>query len=150
MSGGKKDIPQTTHFLNVDLDLHSKSDLQPLIAFLGKKVCVLHAGRGRRTYSAHLELARVARNADATIRAFCTLVETLPGAQRDHWNRAKVRDFNIGVQAGMQPYSYEIELEEGTVKAVSQIHARIVFTVYAPDEPGRRSGAPPKKSPPYK
>ena len=148
MSGGRKDVPQT-HFLNVDLDLYSKSDLQPLITFLGRKVCLLHAGRYKRSYSAHLELARVTRNADAAIRRFCALVETFPRAERNHWNRAKVRDFNIGVQSAMQPHSYEIGLEEDTVKAVSQIHARIVFTVYAPEEPGPRSGAPSKKSRPY-
>ena len=149
MSGGKKDIPQTTHFLNVDLDLYSKSDLQPLVNILGRKVCVLHAGRERRTYSAHLELARITRNADVTIRAFCALVETLPKAQRALWNAARVRDFNIGVQAEMHPHCYEIEIEEDTVKAVSEIHARIVFTVYAPEEPGRRVGEPSKKSRPY-
>jgi len=67
------------------------------------------------------------------------LIEALAKAPRDLWNRAKVRDFNIGVQAGMDPHSYEIELEEGTVKAASEIHARIVFTVYAPETERKRT-----------
>jgi len=129
----RKAISKTTHFLNVDLDVYSRSNLQPLITALGKNVFVLHAGRDKRTYSAHLELTRETKNADATIRRFCELIAALPKAQRDVWNTAKVRDFNIGVQAEMAPHSYEIELEEETVKAASEIHARIVFTVYAPE-----------------
>jgi hypothetical protein len=30
--------PEATHFLNVDLDIHSKSDLQPLVSALGEEV----------------------------------------------------------------------------------------------------------------
>jgi hypothetical protein len=130
---------KTTQFLNVDLDIYSTSNLEPLITALGKKVFVLYAGRDKRTYSARLELASNTKNADATIRRFCNLIAALPKAGRDLWNTAKVRDFNIGVQAGMYPHSYEIELEEVTVKAASQIHARIVFTVYAPERRQRRT-----------
>jgi hypothetical protein len=28
---------ETTHFLNVDLEIYSKSDLQPLVSALGKR-----------------------------------------------------------------------------------------------------------------
>ncbi|MGC9950216.1 MAG: hypothetical protein ABSF64_27950 [Bryobacteraceae bacterium] len=34
--------PATTHFLNVDLDIYSKADFQPLVTALGKKVMVLY------------------------------------------------------------------------------------------------------------
>jgi hypothetical protein len=125
--------PKTPHFINVDLDIYSKSNLQPLLAVLAKKVYVLYAGREKRTWSAHLELARITRSADATIRGFCALVQALPGAERDLWNTAKVRDFNIGVQAAMRPFSYETVLVAKTVKAASEVNARIVFTIYAPE-----------------
>jgi len=42
------------------------------------------------------------------------------------------RDFNIGVQAAMQPRSYEMPLAAEIVKAASKVNARIVLTVYAP------------------
>jgi len=134
-----KNISTTTQFLNVDLDVYSTSNLQSLITALGKKVFVLHAGRDKRTYSAHLELARDTKNADDAISRFCDLIAALPKAQRDLWDTAKVRDFNIGVQAGMHPHCFEIELEEVTVQAASEIHARIVFTVYAPETGQKRS-----------
>jgi hypothetical protein len=131
-----KNNPRTTHFVEVDLDIYSRSNLQPLVTVLGKKVFVLHAGRDKRTYHAHLELTRVIRSADAAIRGFCALVRALPRAERDLWNTAKVRDFNIGVQAATRPYSYETALAVDTINAASEVRARIVFTVYAPR--GRR------------
>ena len=130
--------PEATHFLNVDLDIYSRLSLQPLVSALGKKVFVLHAGREKRTYCAHLELTRITKNADATIRAFCALIESLPTAERELWNMAKVRDFNIGVQAEARPHSHETALAVETVKAASEVGARIVFTVYAPEGHGRR------------
>jgi hypothetical protein len=44
-----------THFLNVDLDIYSTRDLQPLVTALGTTIIVLHVGRFKRTYGAHLE-----------------------------------------------------------------------------------------------
>jgi hypothetical protein len=123
-----------SHFLNVDLDLHSKSNLQPLVTAMGEKVDVLHVGRHKRTYSAHLELAGsgLSESADSTIRSFCALIRALPRSAVVLWNAAKVRDFNIGVQAEMRPPSYVIALAPETLKAVSLVKARIVLTVYAP------------------
>src|SRR5882724_7984074 len=92
--------PDDTHFLNVDPDIYSKSNLQRLVSALGKKVSVLHVGRNKRTFCARLELNRITKDADSTIRAFCGLIESLPSAERELWNKAKIRDFNIGVQAG--------------------------------------------------
>jgi hypothetical protein len=43
---GERSTP--THFLNVDVDVWSKSDLQPLVAALGKKIFVHCVGAGRK------------------------------------------------------------------------------------------------------
>jgi hypothetical protein len=126
--------PLETHFLNVDLEIHSKSDLQALVTALGKKVFVLFVGRVRRTHRTHLELAKITRTADATIRGLCSLIETLPKPERDLWDDAQARDFNVGVQAGTQPHPAEFVIEAGTVKRVGQLGARIVYTIYVPDK----------------
>lgn len=128
-------IYETTTFLNVDLDLYSRSNLQPLVTAMGHSVIVLHAGRDGRRWCAHLELARVARTADSAIRSFSSLIRRLPSAAGKLWGSATVRDFNIGVQAGMQPRSYEIALARETVETASALKARIVVTVYAPEIP---------------
>lgn len=119
-----------TTFLNVDLDIYSRSDLQPLLAALSQKTLVLHAGRYGRSHSAHLELARSPKTANEAIRIFAGLISGLPKRERRLWDMATARDFNIGVQAATQPHSYEIRLAHDTVKTVSALKARIVVTVY--------------------
>jgi hypothetical protein len=122
-----------TDFLNVDLELSSKANLAPLVTAMGTKVVVLHLERHKRTYRANLEVAGYEENANRTIRVFCAIVRALPIAAVELWNSAKVRDFNVGVQAGTQPPSYEIALEAATVRAASEVNARIVLTVYGTD-----------------
>lgn len=130
----REDGSPGTRFLNVDLDIFSRSDLQPLVTSLGAKVIVLYVGKDRRRYCARLELARIMKSADSTIRAFCRLIQSLPESGRDLWNAAIAREFNIGVQAGRQPHSCDFVLAAETVQAVSDVGARILFTVYAPEE----------------
>lgn len=130
-----RDSPKSAGFLNVDLEIFSKRDLQPLINALGQKVLVLYSAREERTYRAHLELARTTKTPDATINAFCALIERLPEAARYLWNQAKRRDFNIGVEAGTssrQPREFALSTE--TLKAAHRLGARIAFTVYAPEK----------------
>ena len=64
------------------------------------------------------------------------LVRGLPPKGRALWNRAQRRDFNVGIQAASQPYSYELPLEVSTVRAAAAVNARIVFTIYGNDSKG--------------
>ena len=43
----------SAQFLNIDLDLWSKSSLDPLLKAFGRKVVALHAGKDGREYRAH-------------------------------------------------------------------------------------------------
>jgi hypothetical protein len=131
----KRTNTDTTHFLNVDLDIYSKSNLQPLVTAMGKQVHVLFLGRIKRTHQAHLELWKsgLHESADSIVRGFCVLIQKLPKSGVELWNGAKVRDFNVGVQAAMQPHSHEIALAAETVRAAAEVNARIVLTVYAPE-----------------
>ena len=131
---------QDAQFLNVDLDVYSRSDLQPFVDGFGKKVIALHVGREGRRYSAHLELAGFQKpSADSTIRAFCVLVRALPTTERELWNRAETREFSVGVQAAKQPFASDFRIEARTVKAVAELGAVIVLTVYGPEKAKRRT-----------
>lgn len=121
-----------THFLNVDLDIYSRRDLQPLVDRLGRKVLVLFAGREGRKFSAHLEIASKANTADSTIRAFCRLIGDLPEPERKIWDAAIVRSFSIGVQAEIGSPVRDFQVGQGTVTAVSGVGAEIALTIYAP------------------
>jgi hypothetical protein len=131
-------ILPTTHFLNVDLDIYSKRDLQPLVEHLGRKVIALYVGRDRGKYSAHLEVAKNTKTADSTIRAFCGLIEALPEPERSLWSTATVRSFSIGIQAGTQPNSCDFTIRPRTVRAISDVDAQMVITIYAPETRSRR------------
>lgn len=132
-------------FLNVDLDIYSRSDLQPLVSSFRKKVIALYVGRERGSYSAHLELARQTFSADSTIRAFCALIRALPKTGRELWNSAKTREFSIGVEAGQRPFACDFRIEAKTVKSVADLGATIVLTVYGPERSKR--GAASKQLP---
>jgi hypothetical protein len=123
-----------TEFLNVDLDIYASYDLQPLVDALGRKVMALYVGRQRRSYAAHLELAGIPRSPDAAIRRLCAAVQALPRRERQLWSRARRRDFSIGVQAGEQPHARDFTLDAPTVELVARLGARIVVTVYSPEE----------------
>ena len=131
-----------TAFLNVDLDIYSRSSLEPLVTALGRHVIVLFLGIPRRMYEAHLEIAGIPKSADQVIRKFVRLIDALPPAARKHWDRANRRDFSIGVEAGTERSVLDIAIESETVAAAARLNARIVITVYTAQPP---AGQPPSR-----
>jgi len=123
---------EETHFLNVDLDVFSRSPLDALAASFAGKAFPLYVGRHGNRYRAHFELSAAYRkSADTRITGLVRLVKSLPRAARTVWNQAYRRDFNIGIQAGREPYCYEVPLNPETLKLVSSVDARVVVTIYA-------------------
>jgi len=76
-------------FLNVDVDVFSKTPLDPLTAALGKPVLVNYVGREGRRYSAHFSLYDPS-SADAAIRRLARLIMKLPTPARRLWDQASV------------------------------------------------------------
>jgi len=126
---------ERTRFLNVDLDIYSKTNLKPLVTALGNEVLVLYSGREGRLWSAHLELPEQPQNPEGAIRRLAALIPALPPAAQRLWYAATRREFNIGVQAGSRPHAREIKLAPGTIHKVASLEARLVVTVYAPPSP---------------
>ena len=122
--------PETT-FLNVDLDIWSKSPLDSLVKALGRRVFALYVGRRGRRYVAHVEVAAAGSfSADRLIQILVGLVERLPRSQRSVWDSASRREFNIGIQSASEPTSYELHLDPSTVRAAARVNATIGVTVY--------------------
>lgn len=130
---GRARAQAATHFLNVDLDIYSRLDLQPLVKVFGPKVIVLYVGRIRGKYSASLEIAGLTKTPDSTIRAFCRLIERLPERERRLWNNATVRSFSIGIRAGTHPAPCDFTIRPATIKAASEVAAQIVLSIYPPE-----------------
>jgi len=121
---------EATNFLNVDLDILSRSPLEPLVAAFGDKIQTHYVGREGSRYSAHLERG-FPRNADTGIKALAALVRRLPMPARRLWEKAQIKDFNIGIQAGIKPHYCEFPLHTDTLSELVKLGARVVITVYA-------------------
>ena len=124
-----------THFLNVDLDVLSRHPLEPLAKGFGRRVTELYVGREGKHFVAHFELASSFRkDADALIVGFVRLVRALSPKGRAAWAGAYRRDFNIGIQGGGKPHSFELTLKSETLSLIRAVDANLVVTVYAADQ----------------
>jgi hypothetical protein len=119
-----------TRFLNVDLDIRSAAPLESLVKALGRSVFALYVGRQGRSHAAHLEVASPSDDPDRIIRRFVDLIKRLPRTERRVWDRAQLREFNVGVQAEAAPASYELHLAASTVRAAASVNAGVGVTVY--------------------
>ena len=135
---------EETAFLNVDLDIRSHGPLDALVKALGATVFALYVGQEGRYHVAHLETARYSRDPDRLIRRFVALVKRLPHAERRLWDRAHLREFNVGIQAATGPASYELHLEPATVRDAASVNAGIGITVYGSAMSDRASREPAK------
>lgn len=127
------DLTDKIHFMNVDLDVLSRSSLEPLATAFGSAVEVLYVGGQRRLFEAHFELADSFENdADRLMLEFVALVRRLPPSVRRLWNGAKSRDFNIGIQSALKPHCHELRLTAQTLEAVAGVRGSVVITTYAP------------------
>ena len=119
-----------TEYLNVDIEVTARHDLQPLVDALADRVFVLHVGRIKGRHFAGLELAAMTKTADRTIRRLAAIVKSLPRSARGLWNRAQSRDLNIGIQAGCNRDAFRCVVGREAMRAATDIGASIVITVY--------------------
>ncbi len=135
-------------FLNVDLDIYSKRDLQPLVDALGDSVIEMWVGRVRRTYEAHLEVTWEPRKTPSSIiLRFCKLLNALPPAKRRLWNAAKTKSFDVGIEAPKRNRHYWSAVSPEAVRAVAEVGAQIAITIYGPmkvPKPKKKRAAPAK------
>jgi hypothetical protein len=140
-------IEPTTQYLNVDVEVLSRSPLARLVSALGPKVFVHYCGPLRRSYLAHFSLASShGRSADTVSRQLAVLIARLSASERKLWLGARSRTFDVGVQGGRAPFSHTLLLSEGTVARLAALNVRLVYTSYGaqvpPKFPGRRQPAP--------
>lgn len=123
-------------FLNVDLEVSSRTDLEWLVEEFGGDATKLYCGPSRGHFVATFEIPGLSGEANGLIGNFCHLVENLPVDARRAWDDAFLKVFDIGYESGSAPKSYQSELRPETVAAVARIGASLRITVYpaAPDE----------------
>jgi hypothetical protein len=120
-------------FMNVDLDIYSKTNLQPLVDALGSSIIEMWVGRVRRTYEAHLEVSWEPRKTPSSvILRFCRLIRALPAKERGIWNAAKTKSFDIGIEAPKRHRHFWSSVSPEAVRAAAEVGAQIAITIYGP------------------
>ena len=119
--------------MNVDLEVGSKRKPAALITALGDSLHNLWAGRFKGLYRANYELRPVKiLDPTETIIQLVKIVRKLAGDAKREWESAPLRDFNVGVQSAMEPYTFELAVEPKAVSLVAEVGGQIGITVYAP------------------
>lgn len=121
------------HFINVDLDLKSSAPLSPLLDAWSDRVSDMYTpAKDGRKHWLRLELHSQPADPERGILEFCRLVRRLRGAARAAWQQASSKEFDIGIQAGMERRSAEWVLSRKVIDAIHGVGGHIRMTVYSP------------------
>ena len=121
---------QDVRYLNVDLEIESKSDLSKIVEEFGDDVSVLYCGEMRGYQHASFEIPANPAGADETINDFCFLVEQLTKEAREIWEGCCSRVMDVGYESGTSPQNFRSEIRSSTVQRVAAIGASIMITIY--------------------
>jgi len=121
------------YFLNVDLDIVSKTKLNSLARDLGERVIVLHLGPLRRQHFLALESSKSHKGPDATIHALCSAIESLSPRSRQIWTASR-KDFNVGYELRATERSLHFTLRPDTLHRVAMLGATLTVTCYRFDD----------------
>jgi hypothetical protein len=117
-------------YLNVDLEVRSRSTLTPLVDALSRRLHVLHVGRLGRDHFASFEVIGGSGAPESAVRRFVRVVDALPAAAARHWKQAHDRVFDVGVATSPGASALSLPLSLETVKAIARLRARVSLTVY--------------------
>lgn len=130
-------------FLNVDLEVVSRSKLALLEAGFSKAAHALHsAALGTGVYLLSLESNRYPKDADSGIVALCDAVEELGRAERRLWDRALSRTFDVGYSLESKSRLVQVVLRPATLKRVVALRATVAFSCYRGVESDKTLQAP--------
>lgn len=121
-------------FLNVDLDLKSRTDPTALITEWDGRVLVQHVNKAPGKYWVHFALPLQPKNPGDAIRRFAKLTSRLSLPAQRIWSRAS-KEMDIGIQAGRvrsERASAEWVLDAPVVKTLADLGVRLRVTVYSP------------------
>ena len=128
-------------FLNVDLEIRSRSSLDSVARAMGNKVSVLYLGTvSPRQFLLSVETAKNCKAADRAIHDLCSIVESLPDFEKGIWNKSK-KVFDIGYDFDSDaPGSGNgekekrmpnaISLRNDTLKRMADLGSTMTITLY--------------------
>jgi hypothetical protein len=118
-------------FLNVDLEIESHENLQPIVTNFGDRVFTLYCGEARGYYLATFELSDISvTNADGIITNFCLLIESFDREANMLWDSAISKVFDLGYRGGLAQIDRSTEIDPITLAKVASLGASIRMTIY--------------------
>jgi hypothetical protein len=119
-------------FLNVDLEIESRPNLEPLLSALGDRVYVLHAESKPNKRCAFLEISRYWRNPtpDRVIGSLCDLLDNLPPKAKQTWQKARRKTFSIGVELNPTERAGHMNLSNESLRRISTLGGTVNVTCY--------------------
>jgi hypothetical protein len=135
------------YFLNVDLDIESKSPLRSLARALGDKVSVMFSGRMNGSYCLFVETTGAKRRQDGVINVLCSLIERLPANSKRAWDTAHRKEFDLGYEIRLASRrAHRFIVRPSTLRRVASLGASLAVTLYREETaehdrcPRRRDG----------
>jgi hypothetical protein len=119
-------------FINVDLDIKSRSDLSGLVEAWRDRLILNYLDNSRNKHWLRVFLTSEPKSPTEAIRQFARLIRGLPRQARTTWTRAASKEFDIGIQAGYETRSGEWVLEAEILRTVADLGGRLRITVYSP------------------
>ena len=123
-------------FLNVDLEIESHRNLQPIVDSFGDDAVNLYCGQARGHYLATFETSNTEADPDSIVSYFCMLVKALDGEAKELWDTAFTKVFDIGYESVLEArsYSYSSEIRAETIERVAALGASLRVTIYPPHQ----------------
>lgn len=120
--------------MNVDLEIVSRSKLDAIEKAVQSKAYALFCGPIRKgIFLLSLECNRYPKDADAAIVELCTTVDELGNSERQLWDRALRRTFDVGYGFSSGSRAVHVGLRPETLRRVTALGATIAFTCYLDD-----------------
>lgn len=126
-----------THLLGAELELVAPYDLEPLLAHIRSSVGIVRNSVDEGVHTLWLELVPTEKTLDEAMHRYVALVQGLPPALRDLWDRAIARCVNVGVDVGLGPHAFHVNASNAALAQAARVDMGLVVTVYAPDLNGR-------------
>ena len=120
-------------FMNVALEIFSRSDLKPIADAFGSKVTVFYLGKEFGLFKAYFYPGWPQPNTPETgILRYCKLIQKLPKKERRLWDSAKSRSFDLGFECPKKGRYYWGAVSQKAVRAAAEVGAQIAITIYGP------------------
>jgi len=118
-----------THFLNIDLEIESNTEISLLVEELSLKLTRLTyhecEGKHRASFEAHQT------EIEGIITEYVSVIVSLSEAGKRLWENCTKREFNLGFQSGATPKGYEKSISPNALKEIVSVNGQLGITIYA-------------------